>query len=423
MVDAAIFRIDGRAASLEIQDLGAWSGTLGAVALGLEVIKRGRTTRLTRGTVKYTDAMLQISYGNGRAITYTGLIGVGPRSPSRQFSAPGDSGAVVLDVAGRRIVSLHFAGNGVDGWGCPIGAVEQALDFRVMPDATDTGRFSTTDVRPPDMPRLDHEKPVVFAQPYAAPPQIAVGLTELDAGLTTDLRISASARDVTATGFTAALDARGDTVLYRAASTWLEVAPGDPDLQIGTFSTREVAREPRLTTARRIDFARGYAAAPAVRVWLRELDLGHRANARVRAHVTDIDPAGFTVHIESWADTALRAAGVTWIAHPADHPDIASGTFHTLDVRPWNQPRAVTRGTVRFPPGRFTAPPRVVVALHALDVDRQANLRVTSSVSAVSATGMSWSLDSWADSRLYSAGASYVALGCREPRGPAARCT
>lgn len=412
VVDAAIFSVAGRPCSLDIQDIGAWSGKLGAVPLGLPVMKRGRTTRLTHGTVKYVHATLQVSYGTGRAITYTGLIGVGPRAPGRQFSAPGDSGAVVVDSAGKRLVSLHFAGNATDGWGCPIDAVERALDFRVEPDTTDTGVFSTADVRAWDMPRRDNARPVVFAQPCSAPPRVAVGLTELDAASTADLRIAATARNVTATGFTAALDARADTVLYRAASTWLEVAPDDPDFQIGTLHTQLPA--PLQTAARRIDFDRRYAAPPAVVVWLNALEISNRANARVRAHVTDIDAAGFTLHIESWADTALHAAGVTWIAHPATAPNLASGTFSTLDVRPWNQPRAVTTGTVRFPAGLFAAPPRVLVALNALDIDRQANLRITSSVSSVSATGMTWSLDSWADTKLYSAGASYLAIGRAE---------
>jgi hypothetical protein len=412
-VDAAAFSISGRAFSLAIEDIGAWSGKLSAVTLGTAVRKRGRTTGLTEGTVSFVNATITVDYGGGNSIRYTNQIGVSPASPSTPFADHGDSGSLVLDTAGNRLLSLHFAGNGIDGWGCPIDAVEQALDFRVVPDSTDTGVFNTMDVRPWNLPQLVTSKAVVFAQPYPAPPTLALGLTEIDIGNNANVRIEAAAGDVTTTGFTTSLNAWADTTLYSAGSTWLEVAAADTDFQVGTFNTQEDHpwNQPQLATSRRINFARAYAAPPEVIVWLNELDVDNKANVRVSTYVSGIDASGFTVHIDTWADTVLNSAGVTWIAYPAGKAGVASGTYKTQDVRPWNQPRPNTSGAVTFPPGRFTTPPRVLAALCALDVDRQADLRVNATIDNITATGLTWNLDSWADTVLYSAGGCYIAIG------------
>jgi hypothetical protein len=412
-VDAAIFDLSGRAYTFQIQDIGSWSGKLDSVALGTAVMKRGRTTGLTQGTVQYVNGTIMVDYGGGHSITYNGQIGVVPTPPSTKFSDHGDSGSVVLDTAGKHLVSLNFAGNGTDGWGGPIAAVEAALDFVVTPDTTDTGVFNTMDVRPWNMPQLQNSKSVVFSPPYATAPTIAMGLTELDVANSANLRIAASSSGVAGTGFTASLNAWADTVLYSAGCTWLEVPPGDPDFQIGQFNTQDDHpwNQPKQQTSRRISFAPPYAGGvPNVVVWLNELDMANSANARVTAYVTDVDTQGFTVHIDTWADSTLYSGGITWIAYPADKSGVISGTFNTQDVRPWNQPRADTSATIAFPGGGFTAPPRVLVALNTLDVDHGANLRIVASASDITAGGMTWHLDSWADTTLYSAGAAYIAI-------------
>jgi hypothetical protein len=245
-----------------------------------------------------------------------------------------------------------------------------------------------------------------------------MGLTELDVGNSTNLRIAALSGEFTGTGFTASLDAWADTVLYTAGCTWLEVLPNDPDFQVGQFNTMEDHPwdQPKQHTSRRIAFARPYpGGVPSVIVWLNELDMANTANARVSAYVSDVDNQGFTVNIDTWADSILFSGGVTWIAYPANKTGVRSGTFNTQDVRPWNQPRANTSATIAFPGGGFTAPPRVLVALNSLDVDRGANLRVNAFLSSITATGMTWNLDSWSDTTLYSAGAAYIAIGQGSP--------
>jgi len=243
------------------------------------------------------------------------------------------------------------------------------------------------------------------------PPVIATGLLQIDVA---KLRIAAAATAIDAAGFTAGLNSWGDSVLYSAASTWLAVAADDPAFQIGQFSTMEDHpwNQPKLQTSRRITFARPYSGGtPHVVVWLNELDITGPQNVRVNAYVSDIDPAGFTVHIDAWWDTVLYSAGVTWIAYPANRPGVVSGSFNTSDVRPWDQPRAETSGMVAFPGGGFARSPLVALALNTMDIRSGTNLRIVASASDITPTGLRWHLNTWGDTTLYSAAASYIAMG------------
>lgn len=78
-------------------------------ALYQSVWKRGRTTLTTVGVVMDLAADVRVRYGNRIAqfndqIAVTGLDGA--------FSAPGDSGSLVVDAVSRRPVGLLFAGGG-----------------------------------------------------------------------------------------------------------------------------------------------------------------------------------------------------------------------------------------------------------------------------------------------------------------------
>jgi hypothetical protein len=116
-------------------------------------------------------------------------------------------------------------------------------------------------------------------------------------------------------------------------------------------------------------------------------------------------------HVDTWGDTTIYSAGVTWIAYPANLPGVISGSFNTSDVRPWDQPRADTSGTVTFPGGGFAGPPIVALALNVMDIRGGTNLRIVASTSEITSSGLRWHLNTWGDTTLYSAAASYIAMG------------
>jgi hypothetical protein len=104
-------------------------------ALGLEVVKLGRTTGHTYGFVSaFNVNQLGIAYDTGD-MTFDGQIEIEPREPAGEnFSDGGDSGSLILTADERRPVGLLFAGGdqgGVDGgpvtYANPIAEVLAAL--------------------------------------------------------------------------------------------------------------------------------------------------------------------------------------------------------------------------------------------------------------------------------------------------------
>lgn len=78
--------------------------------LGDTVIKMGRTTEFTEGTVDAVDVMVRVRYNGGTA-TFEDQIEIRAAN-GKEFSAGGDSGSAILDRGGTKIGGLLFAGSG-----------------------------------------------------------------------------------------------------------------------------------------------------------------------------------------------------------------------------------------------------------------------------------------------------------------------
>ena len=239
-----------------------------------------------------------------------------------------------------------------------------------------------------------------------------LGLTALDESKEHNVRIRAHTEVVTpGKSIKVHLDAWSDTVLYSASCNWLEVYDKDPDFQFGKFSTTDdhPSDQPQAQTSAVVTFPTQFDAVPSVVVWLSELDMANNANWRVRAYVSEVTTESFRIHIDTWADSTLYAATAWWIAHPSDRPHVASGSFNTMDVRPWNKPQLATEGHVQFDK-TFPRHPTVYAGLNSLDVSNHGNMTVSLSMSDVATEGLRWNIDTMPDSTLYSAGASFIAI-------------
>lgn len=270
------------------------------------------------------------------------------------------------------------------------------------------GTFSTDEVRSGSNPRDRASKTITFTRPYSAPPGLPIGLTVLEFWNGENIRVIAHAKGIRKDRFDINMDVRDGTVLYHGDCTWLEVESEDPDFQFGTFNSKQ--DHPYNHSTSFITFPRSYSTPPRVVVWLTTLDILHKKDWRIKAYETDITATGFTIHIKTWGNTELYPTIATWVAYPADKPNVLSGRFSTEDMRPSVFPQTYNSGYVNFG-NVFTTPPRVLVALNSLEISHAQHLRLRVKTSNVSATGMMWHLDSWADTILYSAGASYIALG------------
>ncbi|KAI5927880.1 hypothetical protein F4810DRAFT_161261 [Camillea tinctor] len=67
-------------------------------------------------------------------------------------------------------------------------------------------------------------------------------------------------------------------------------------------------------TSGRINFPKEFKYPPRVMVSMTSADVSKEHNFRVAVYPTNIDQWGFTVNADSWSDTQLWSAGVSWMA-------------------------------------------------------------------------------------------------------------
>ena len=136
------------------------------------------------------------------------------------------------------------------------------------------------------------------------------------------------------------------------------------------------------------------------------VDMDKGTNQRVNTFVDNLKPAGFQAHINTWGDTKFYRGGIDWFV--PDDCDFQTGSFDTQEDHPYqdNKPKTTKKVVFRRP---FAAPPKVVVWLRAWDIEKTANFRVTTYVDSITATDFALHIDTWGDSRLFSAAANWIA--------------
>jgi len=103
-IDAAVAKpLKGKKLNPRIMELGEVKGVTEA-QVGMPVVKSGRTTGVTKGTVQAVNVTVQVEMGDGEEAEFHDQIIATPMSQG------GDSGALVLDSQ-NRAVGLLFAGS------------------------------------------------------------------------------------------------------------------------------------------------------------------------------------------------------------------------------------------------------------------------------------------------------------------------
>lgn len=142
LVDAAIALTSTRLAGNEIHDIGVPAAQLAFPAPGMDVVKSGRATDVTTGTVESVNATIFVDYGAecGTA-RFVGQTVITPGA----FSGSGDSGSAILDQDTNAPVALLFAGGADSTVATPIHFIY--LLFGVAPDGiTPTSSFSAEEL-------------------------------------------------------------------------------------------------------------------------------------------------------------------------------------------------------------------------------------------------------------------------------------
>lgn len=292
----------------------------------------------------------------------------------------------------------------------------------------DTGVFHTDEVRPRTKPTKVTSRIIALPKNhYKTAPNLAAGFRSLDLSHEAPVRANLVVDGITASQFKITIETWAKSTLHSAGATWIERAANAKQCQVGQFDTHDVDVRPKAAAgaskpinaqppqenARAIKFARPFKAEPEVVCWLNRIDMesGEDRNWRVRAYADNVSPQGFSAHIDTWSDSVLNGAAMCWIAFPKGKARVACGSFSTGDVRSWSNPKPKNSAWVGFREGAFKNKPTVLVALNMLDMAGNADLRVLVDVDEVSPDGFRWHLDTWDDSTLYTASASWIALG------------
>lgn len=109
-LDAAVATLSGsRALSVEQMEIGPPRGVDKAM-LGMEVVKSGRASDVTRGLVTDFDMVVKLTY-DGIPTLIRHVFVVAQLEPGTEVSRSGDSGSLWLDANAGNAVGLHFAGS------------------------------------------------------------------------------------------------------------------------------------------------------------------------------------------------------------------------------------------------------------------------------------------------------------------------
>lgn len=248
-------------------------------------------------------------------------------------------------------------------------------------------------------------KNVHFSHPLVAPPRLLHGLRELDIDKRTAIRVQSTNQYISNAWADCHITTWLGTTLYSAASDVFVLPPADMQ-----YLTGQHGRGTDDDASVRIDFERPFITPPKVVVFFNFIDLDPNYNWRLSTSATDIDVNGFTLTIGTWGNTIIYGAKACWVAYPEDEKHIFSMSANTNDVRSWKQPQLQQSKSITFENVEFWKNPTVFVALNSFDIDCRANFRIKAYVDNVSRTGLVWHIDTWADTILYSAGASIIAF-------------
>ena len=245
-----------------------------------------------------------------------------------------------------------------------------------------------------------------FSEPYQEPPRVLIGFSWLDFGCEDFLRAHASVYDITPRSFKPILEYWEATICYAIGGSWLEIAPGDSDIQTGRCNTVGLERNKRVTPCTRmtqhISYYYSYKEIPEVLCWLVHLDSSNEANHRIEVFVENVTRTGFDIHFQTWDDSSIWDLGAEWLAFSKGRPDIFA-IPHTIF-------NGSSTKDIHFQSHNFQRPPSCFVALTKIDSLAGRGLRLSLKVTDIDKHSMRVSLHTWHDSHNFDAGFTGVAI-------------
>ncbi|KAB8067057.1 Metalloprotease [Aspergillus leporis] len=201
-----------------------------------------------------------------------------------------------------------------------------------------------------------------------------------------------------------------NVVLSQTDKTFIGILYPRQTRDVGRFSTQTIrpSLNPRSLNSMTVDFNVAYPEPPSIAVGLTELDTSKDTNIRIKVYAERITNSGFIIHTDTWADTVLYSAGAAWFEVASTDTEFQLGDFDTLELHPWNEAQQQHKKHIVFKRS-YTEPPKVVVWLQGLDMDKHKDWRIAAHASNITTEGFDIHLDTWDDSILYSGAISWIA--------------
>ncbi|KAF4555535.1 Hypothetical protein D9617_2g054960 [Elsinoe fawcettii] len=164
----------------------------------------------------------------------------------------------------------------------------------------------------------ENSRHIRFPRAFANTPSVICWLNRLDLSSSPDhnYRLRCFASHITKSGFTAHIDAWGDSQLNGAAMCWIAFPSSKANVDSGEINTLDVRSwsDPKEETTGWIKFKRSFKKPPTVLVALNMVDTAGNADLRVSVEAVDITEEGCKWKVRGGGDSTVYAAGAGWIA-------------------------------------------------------------------------------------------------------------
>ncbi|KAI9567578.1 hypothetical protein HD554DRAFT_2023876 [Boletus coccyginus] len=169
------------------------------------------------------------------------------------------------------------------------------------------------------------------------------------------------------------------------------------------FDTQTVhpPANPQADTRANVCFPRRLVAHPRISHGICALDVDKDANIRVKSTIPYFNDTWADCHITAWSNTKLHSGVASiFVLAPGDL-DFLTGQHK----RKTDDPSSVRVDFER----RFVTPPKVVVFLNFIDLDKNHNWRLCVRASSIDVNGFTLHIETWGDTRLFAAQAGWIA--------------
>jgi hypothetical protein len=204
-----------------------------------------------------------------------------------------------------------------DSWADTLLYSAGAAWFEVA--STDTefqvGNFNTLELRPWNEAKPQNTKRVIFERSFKEPPKVVVWLQGFDMDKHKNWKIAVHASNISSEGFDLHIDTWGDSALYSGSASWIAypadkkgILSGGVDSSISNSSSQGQCK------GGRVDFPKGiFDRKHRIYLAIKSFNSDNKHDLRLKALAENVSKAGFDWKVETWGDTVLEGAGISYV--------------------------------------------------------------------------------------------------------------